>query len=143
MKKLLFVLMFVLAFALAFSASTVFANPSADITLAWDANTETDLVGYKLYQSNVSVSTLDTNNDGIITLNELLAGTGTVVKNIPAGTEISTIQAHNGTWFWVLTAYDAEDNESNPSNEVMAKIDMVAPDAPSGLTITIIIKIEQ
>lgn len=138
MKKLLLALFLVLAFGV----STVFANPTANVTFEWDANTEADLVGYKLYQSPISVSTLDDDNDGIITLEELLTGSGVVVANILAGAETITIQVQDGVWYYVLTAYDAG-NESFPSNEVTATIDTSAPSAPGGLNITIIIKIGQ
>lgn len=137
MKKLFIVLMFVLAF----SVSTVFA--ASDITFEWDANSEADLAGYKLYQSSVSVSTLDADNDGIITLQEFLAGSENIISDtlILAGTETVTIQVEDGTWYWVLTAYDTGDNESNPSNEVTAILDTEAPSSPQNFFIKLIMKI--
>ena len=125
MKKLLFILCFVLTF----SVSTVFANPNANITFVWNANSETDLAGYRLYQSNVP---------GFYTFGE-----GNQIIDILTGTETVTIRVHDGIWYWVLTAYDNHGNESGPSNEVTAIIDTISPSAPGGLNITIIIKIEQ
>lgn len=138
MKKLFFALVF----ALMFGVSAALATPTVNITFAWDANTEADLAGYRLYQSNVSVLTLDADNDGIITLAELLAGSGVVVGNVSVGTEIVTVQVHDGTWYWVLTAYDTQGNESGPSNEVTKTVNTSVPSAPSGLNITIVIKIQ-
>lgn len=132
-------LLFILAFILAFSVSIVFA--ASDVTLEWDANTEADLVGYKLYQSDVSVSTLDADNDGVITLEELLTGLGVIVGLIQAGTETVTIQVEDGTWYWVLTAYDVGNNESDPSNEVSATLDTQAPAPPQNCIISTINKI--
>ena len=138
MKKLFLTL--ILFFCL---VGMAFANPNAEITFKWDANTEGDLLGYKLYKFDVSVSTLDADNDGIITLAELLAGTGVVIENIPAGTETVSILEHDGKWYYVLTAYDNKMNESGPSNEVSSDIDTVSPGAPNMFrkTTTIIINI--
>lgn len=118
MKKLLFVL----CFALVFIISSVFAASS--MTFEWDANTESDLAGYRLYQSNTS---------GNYTF-----GVGNEVGSTLAGTETLTISVEDGIWYWVLTAYDTDGFESEPSNEV----DTAPPVAPSGLRITIIINIE-
>lgn len=114
---------------------------ASDVTFEWDANTEADLAGYRLYQSSVSVSTLDTNNDGIITLSEFQNGPSFGVGYAPVGTETVTIQVEDGTWYWVLTAYDTGDNESDPSIEVTATLDTEAPAPPQNLFIKLIQKI--
>lgn len=136
MKKLLFVLAFVLAFAV----STAFAASS--VTFEWNANAETDLADYRLYQSDVSVSTLDADSDGIITLEEYKVGPGIVIETIPAGTETVTIQVGDGTWYWVLTSLDTSDNESGLTAEVTVTLDSIPPATPGGFKITVIIKIE-
>ncbi len=118
MKKLFLTL--ILFFAL---IGTAFANPTANVTLEWDANSEIDLVGYRLYESAIS--------------GQHIYGAGNEVLAIPVGTQTGTITVSGpGKRYYVLTAYNATD-ESGPSNEV--SLTLLA--SPTGLEITIIIKI--
>ena len=95
----------------------------ATLTVMWDANTETDLAGYRLYQSD--------------TAGQYTFGAEHAIATVPAGTETATVaDVADGTWFWVLTAHDTSGNESEPSNEVTKTIDSTAPGAPR-ITITI------
>ena len=87
-------------------------------TFSWDANTETDLAGYHLYRSDTS---------GVYTL-----GSGWIA-DIPAGTETFDYEVPEGTWYFVMTAYDTTGNESGSSNEVSQTTDTTPPDAPTGL----------
>ncbi|MCP4611363.1 MAG: hypothetical protein GY845_21845 [Planctomycetes bacterium] len=76
----------------------------------WDANSETDLAGYRLYQDGIQVA------------------------EIPAGTETVAIElAEEGEWVFHLTAFDNDNNESGPSNTV--RVDTVAPDPPTGFSL--------
>lgn len=110
-KKLIFIIILLLPISTAFGA---------DVTFEWDPNTETDLAGYRLYQSDTS---------GVYTY-----GDGNQVETIPAGTETVTLYGvPDGTWYWVLTAYDTSGNESGPSNEVTDTLDSTAPAPPTGL----------
>lgn len=120
MKKLLLILVLVLF--------PVFCFATSNVTFEWDANSEADLAGYRLYQSAAS--------------GNYIYGQGNEVLDIAAGTVTGTINVTDGTYFWVLTAYDTDGNESDPSNEVTRKLDATRPSAPSGLSITVIIKIE-
>jgi len=90
-----------------------------DVNFAWDANSESDLAGYRLHQSDTSGS--------------YTYAPGTEVADIPAGTETCTIDVADGTWYWVLIAYDNDGNESGPSNEVSASVDQTAPAPPTNL----------
>ncbi|MFH1882931.1 MAG: hypothetical protein ABIL62_09505 [Planctomycetota bacterium] len=105
------------------------ACAASNVTFEWDANSESDLAGYRLYQSQTP---------GVYTF-----GDGNQVATILVGTETVQITGVlDGTYFWVLTAYDTKGNESGPSNEVTANLDMLAPNAPATVTITIIIKVQ-
>ena len=102
---------------------------ASNATFTWDSNSESDLAGYRLYQSQTS---------GVYTF-----GDGNQVATILAGIEtVQIIDIPDGVYFWVLTAYDADGNESGPSNEVTANLDTLAPNAPATITITIIIKVQ-
>jgi len=116
----------ILAMVLMFCGSALAAS---NVTFEWSANSETDLAGYRLYQSQTT---------GVYTY-----GDGNQVATILAGTETVQITSiADGTYFWVLTAYDNDGNESGPSNEVTADLDTLAPGAPATVTITIIIKVQ-
>jgi len=122
MKKLIIALLF----ALAFSVSTVFA--ASDVTFEWDLNTEQDMAGYRLYQSA---------SPGIVPAPGLKVG-----QDIPHPTNTYTLTGvGDGTWYWVLTAYDTEGNESLPSNEVTDTLDTEAPAPPQNFFIRLIMKI--
>ena len=73
---------------------------SAQIKLAWDANTESDLAGYRVYYGTSSKSygnPIDAGNENIFALTGLTQGQ---------------------TYYIVITAYDTSDNESVFSEEV-------------------------
>ena len=101
MKKSVLVL-----FALLFSL-TCYAE---DVTLQWDANTERDLAGYKIYRDGVKVG------------EDVLVGTETYID---AGLS-------DGDYYWNVTAFDTEGFESEYSNTVTKHINN-PPDAPTGL----------
>jgi len=102
-----------------FIITTCFAT---DVTFRWNANTESDLAGYRLYETETS---------GVY-----VYGNGNQVATIPAGTETVTLDnVADGHHYWVLTAYDTSNNESGRSNEVSAVIDSIPPAPPGGLSI--------
>ena len=92
---------------------------AAEVTFTWDANTESDLAGYNLYQSDVS--------------GDYIFGGGNAIATIPAGIETYIENVSEGGWYWVLTAIDTSGNESGPSNECSKYIDETAPSPPGGL----------
>jgi len=90
---------------------------AADITLRWDANTETDLAGYKLYYKTDSSGPPyeDTGADqGPSPIDIPLSSLSD--PNNPEFTITGLDAGH--IYFLVLTAYDTEGNESGYSNEV-------------------------
>jgi hypothetical protein len=94
-----------LVILLGLSLTLSHADDTLDIQLEWLPNTEPDLVGYRVYQSDQS---------GVYTF-----GLGNGVADVPKGTETVTLNdVPDGIWYWVVTAYDDEELESAPSNEV-------------------------
>jgi len=85
---------------------TVNAPASSSVTLIWNANTESDLAGYKVYRATASGAY----SAPIATL------TGNVTNYAAMGLQVGT------TYFFVVTAYDNAGNESSVSNEVNKSI---------------------
>src|SRR5213593_1289354 len=84
-------------------------SSAAQVTLAWDPNTETDLAGYKLYyglSSGSYPSSVDVCNLTSYTLSGLLEGQ---------------------IYYFAVTAYNLSLNESGFSNEVSTTIDTTPP----------------
>jgi subtilisin-like proprotein convertase family protein len=85
-----------------------FQHAVADVKLAWDANTEPDVTGYFVYYGTVG---------------------GNYTEYLDAGNTTSASVPNlnpNSTYYFVVTAYNAEGAVSSPSNEVSAV------SAPSG-----------
>ncbi len=73
---------------------------SASVTLAWDANPEANIVGYRVYYSTVSGS--------YGTMIQVGNSLSAKIDNLQPGT----------TYYFAVTAYDTADLESHPSNEL-------------------------
>ena len=97
---------------LIFSLNTCLAF---DVTLAWDANSETDVAGYKLYYGITAGGPYDgADSSGgaspiIIPLSRLPD---------PEAPEVTVYGLAQGTHYFVLTAFNADGLESGYSNEV-------------------------
>ena len=72
-------------------------------TVSWNANTESDLAGYRIYAGRSS---------GVYGS----AGTPIDVGNVLSG---SVTLNDSGAWYFAVTAYDTSNNESNKSTEVV------------------------
>ena len=109
MKKLIFIMALFLVLIAMPSISAI------NKTFEWDANTEADLAGYRIYMSATpGGQTLgESSPDKIATL-----GRG---PN-PGGAEEVTILIPAGTWYFVATAFDTEGLESSRSNEISTTI---------------------
>lgn len=89
---------------------------AASLTVTWDANTEDDLAGYKLYYGTAP-GTYGT---------PLVLGTVTVYQ-------LMSLKDHT-IYYIALTAFDTSANESGYSQEVSATTgDETSPDPPKGL----------
>jgi len=126
------VLIFSLAFTTnSFSQDKTIIDPNETITFTWDANTETNLEGYKLYyaptradidilgfQTNPNVTKVDVNIDETMTQ--------VTIDPLP----------ENGDYYFCLTAYNSYDNESEPSDGIccyiLVKYPPQIPDRPKG-----------
>ncbi len=105
-----------LALALLISPMAVHA---AEVTLAWDANTETDLAGYKIHYGTAS---------------------GVYSHSIIVGdiTQYTLAELDDGvTYYIAATAYDNDDNESGYSDELIHTTDTpnhnpATPSVPNG-----------
>jgi hypothetical protein len=86
------------------------------ITFEWDSVVADDLAGYRLYMSPTS--------------NTYTAGH---LIEIPVGTTTVTVVIPNADLYFVCTAFDTNNNESEHSNEIfVAKVvDTEAPPAPT------------
>lgn len=98
-------------------AATFAAAATTTVNLAWDANTETDLAGYKLYQAS--------STGGV-------CGVFSVVQPaiLKPATTTSVTGLVDGAYCWKLTAYDTVGNESGFSNTVTFQADTTPPAAP-------------
>lgn len=88
---------------------------AADVTIKWDANTEPDMAGYKIYY--------DTDSGAPYTGTEATQGPSPIV--VPLGSfvncaapEYTVSGLPNTNIYFVVTAYDTEALESDYSNEV-------------------------
>jgi hypothetical protein len=111
MKKLICCLIF----SSILLVSTAFAD--TQVTVTWDANTETDLAGYKLRDNSIVIDTV-----GLAT---------TTVVIVPDG-------SHD----FDLIAYDTYGNDSIPSAVISRFYDTVAPGQPQNFLATDSIKIQ-
>ena len=110
---------------LCFLAMATVAWCGSNVTFQWDANSENDLAGYKLYRSATSGDyTGSTPIDIPLSILEDANSPTYTEENIP-----------DGTWYWVATAYDTAGNESGYSNQVTAMLDATAPAPPKELSI--------
>lgn len=91
-------------------------NINGVIRLTWEANVETNVIGYRVYVG-ISIATYNTNIfvAGGQTTNYTIRGIGT------------------GTFFIALTAVDNTELESNYSNEVRTTVNNVRPTIPNTL----------
>lgn len=124
MKKTGWMLLALLGTAIVIGVSTPARADTSSVTLAWTANTEPDLAGYKVYQGTAAGGSY-----------VLKATLGKVTTHTLSGLA-------DGTYYFVVTAYDTSALESGYSNEVTKTLDTLAPAAPSSLTITITVSVK-
>jgi hypothetical protein len=107
----------VLCLALLLTLTAATCVQAADVNLAWDHSITPTVTGYKIYYGSAS---------GIY-------GTPITIGYVTAYTVPSL---GPGKYYFAVTAFDAQGNESVYSNEVSATIN-AKPSAPVTLTITV------
>jgi hypothetical protein len=103
------------------------------VNLSWNANTESDLAGYRVYRGQ------GTTQCGATTpLSALVVGTTQVAVLKPATTYADTTVARiDGPVCYELTAYDTVGNVSGRSNRAQVVLNLNPPSAPQNLNIAI------
>jgi len=84
------------------SPGLILTQSGRSVTLAWDANSESDLAGYRVYYGAVSRT----------------YGAPLDVPGTPAAPTFTVADLPAGTWYFAVTAYNAAGLESGFSNEV-------------------------
>lgn len=96
-------------------ASLAFGTPGVkQWRLVWNANSETDLAGYKVYHGTASRT----------------YGPEIDVGNVTEWLIPTTLE---GEYFFAVTAYDTSGNESDYSEEASHFFDQTAPAVPAGI----------
>jgi hypothetical protein len=127
MKKRLTVL--ILCLLLAFVVPAISGPAPKTLTFQWEQPLPLDdLAGWRLYYGTAS---------GVYDKSIVFDYTGTPSDTYTRDTVIISETGQEITYYFVLTAFDSSGNESGFSNEVIAKIDFLAPGVPTNLRVII------
>jgi hypothetical protein len=116
-----------LTLALVFVMGMVVTGHAMDVTLGWDANTETDLAGYKVYYGTTQGGPYNGSgsSDGASPVTVLLSG----LFN-PNNPEFTVHGLSDGKYYFVVTAFNTDGLESGYSNEAYTDSSSVPSSSP-------------
>ena len=101
--------------------STICLAQTTNIQFKWNKNVQSDIAGYALYQSTTSNSY---NYNAPV---EIIA---------PELDSVIIANLENGTYYWVLRAFDNKNRYSDNSAEIVTEINYDAcPSAPTGFMV--------
>ena len=117
MKKLI-----IMIFCLLISVGVAFAGTT--VTLQWSPNSEPDLAGYRMWRGTTPGGPYTQIGD------DIACG-----PNVEICCTYEDENLADGTYYWVVTAFDTDALESVYSNEVSAVLNSDPPAAPGELSI--------
>ena len=128
MKKLLvLVALFVLCVVQGAAAENVTIN------IEWKQVLTEDFGGWNVYMSDTpTVLPIESN------LLTKITYAGAPQEKYTSAQPVMVAQGTEKKLYFILTAFDEEGNESEPSNEVSATMDFLPPDSPFGLIISVV-----
>lgn len=99
---------------------------AADSVLTWNANTEADLAGYKIFFAPQACTAQGPLAPLVVNGAPVVLGRVTTYRHVG-------IPAIDGTMCWEINAFDASANESGRSNRVSKVVNLIPPVPPTGL----------
>jgi len=122
MKKLMVIMICLLLCPIVSHADSFIIGDN--ISFAWNANSDGDLAGYRIYFSDTSGVYIFGSSSPNLKIQILCNGEDSSLEC----TTYSTNEFGIGTWYFIITAVDLAGQESDPSNELTAVV--TAPNAP-------------
>ena len=116
MKHKIYIITFLALFIFAIGADIALAGSA---TISWNANTESDLAGYKIYYGTASRTGTDPKTCG-------LCGYSTSLNVGNVRTYTFSSLTNGQTYYFSVTAYDTSNNESSFSSQVSKFISISA-----------------
>lgn len=109
---------------------------AADVTLAWNANSESNLGGYKLYYETTEDATYGgtglVEGDSPVTIYLTSEGGEAYLEDASSPTFTLTGLTEDITYTFALTAFDTDGLESDFSDTVSYTVNEVGPAKPTG-----------
>jgi hypothetical protein len=105
-------------------AQDLTVDKGGEFKFVWDANSEPDMAGYRIYMRTPST-------DYVYGAGNEYAAVGLMTEPLSGPHAISAV----GTYHFVVTAYDDEGLESGPSTEATLIVENQPPKPPAGCAI--------